>query len=100
MNIEEKRVVVDLIEVLEDISIDERNPERCTKVGADLEGKVKEDHVQILRKNIDVFASSHEDMLGIDPNVITHRLNLCPSDRKNTRLNSSHAIPSRMPSSA
>ena len=45
MNIEEKRVVVDLIEVLEDISIDERNPERCTRVGADLEGRVKKDLV-------------------------------------------------------
>ena len=81
MNIEEKRVVVELIEVLEDISLDERNPERCTRVGADLEGRIKEDLVQFLRKNIDVFAWSHEDMPGIDPNVITHRLNVCPSSK-------------------
>ena len=78
MNIEEKRAVVEPIEVLEDISLDERNPERCTRVGADLEGRIKEDLVQFLRKNIDVFAWSHEDMPGIDPNVITHRLNVCP----------------------
>ena len=81
MNIEEKKVVVEPIEVLEDISLDENNPERCTKVGADLEGRVKEDLVQFLRKNIDVFAWSHEDMPGIDPNVITHRLNVCPSSK-------------------
>ena len=56
MNIEEKRVVVEPIEVLEDISLDENNPERCTRVGADLEGRVKEDLIQFLRKNIDVFA--------------------------------------------
>ena len=36
MNIEEKRIVVEPIEVLEDISLDENNPERCTKVGVDL----------------------------------------------------------------
>ena len=67
--------------MLENISLDENNPERCTKVGADLEGRVKEDLVQFLRKNIDVFAWSHEDMLGIDPNVITHHLNVCPSSK-------------------
>ena len=81
MNIEEKRVVVEPIEVLEDISLDERNPKRCTRVGADLEGRIKEDLVQFLRKNIDIFAWSHEDMAGIDPNVITHRLNVCPSSK-------------------
>ena len=36
MNIEEKRIVVEPIKVLEDISLDENNPERCTKVGVDL----------------------------------------------------------------
>ena len=81
MNIEEKRIVVEPIEVLEDISLDENNPERCTRVWADLEGRVKKDLVQFLRKNIDVFAWSHEDMPGIDPNVITHRLNVCPSSK-------------------
>ena len=32
-----------------------------------------------MKKNIDVFAWNHEDMPGIDPGVITHRLNICPS---------------------
>ena len=45
MNIEEKRVVAEPIEVLEDISLDEDNPERCTRVGADLEEKIKKDLV-------------------------------------------------------
>ena len=40
--------------------------------------KTKEDLVQFLRKNIDVCAWSHEDMPGIDPSVITHRLNVYP----------------------
>ena len=45
MNIEEKRVVVEPTEALVDISLDKNNPERCSRVGADLEGKIKEDLV-------------------------------------------------------
>ena len=66
---------------MEDISLDENNPERCTKVEADLEEKIKKDLVQFLKKNIVVFAWSHEDMPGIDPSVITHCLNVCPSSK-------------------
>ena len=79
LNIEEKRVVVKPTKALADISLDESNPERCTRVGVDLEGKIKEDLVQFEKKNIDVFAWSHKDMPDIDPSVITHRLNVCPS---------------------
>ena len=32
-----------------------------------------------LRNNQDVFAWTHEDMLGIDPSIIVHRLNVSPS---------------------
>ena len=59
--------------------MDESNLERFTRVGADLEEKNKKDLIQFLKKNIDVFAWSYEDMLGIDPSVITDRLNVCPS---------------------
>ena len=79
MNIEEKRVVAEPAEVLEDVSLDETNPERCTRIRADLEGKIKEDLIQFLRKNTNVFAWTHKDMLGIDPSVITHCLNVCLS---------------------
>jgi len=79
MNIKEKRVLAEPIEALEDISLDENNPERCTRVGADLEERTKKDLVRFLKKSIDVFAWSHEDMLGIDLSVITHHLNVCPS---------------------
>ena len=81
MNIEERKLVVEPIEALEDISLDEKNPERCTRVGADLEERIKKDFVCFLRKSIDVFAWSHEDMPGIDPSVITHRLNVYPSSK-------------------
>ena len=79
MNIEEKRIIVEPIETLENTPLDESNLERYTKVGADLEEKTKKDLVQFLKKNIDVFAWSHEDMPGIYPSVITHLLNVSPS---------------------
>ena len=41
INIEERRVVAKPTKALEDISLDENNPEKCTKVGADLEEKIK-----------------------------------------------------------
>ena len=79
MNIEEKRIVAKPTEALKNIPLDESNVKRYTRVGADLEEKTKKDLVQFLKKNIDVFAWSHEDMPGIDPSVITHLLNVSPS---------------------
>ena len=81
MNIEERKIVAKPTEVLEDIPLDENNPERYTKVGADLGKKTKQDLVKFLKKSIDVFAWSHEDMPGIDLGVITHRLNVYPSSK-------------------
>ena len=57
------------------------NPKRCIRVGADLEKKIKKDLIRFLRKSIDVFTWSHEDMPGIDPSVITHSLNVYPSSK-------------------
>ena len=81
MNIEERRIVAEPTETLEDIPLDEDDPRKSTRIGADLEGKIKKGLICFLRKNIDVFAWSHEDMLGIDPIVITHRLNVHPSSK-------------------
>ena len=41
MSIEERRVVVEPIEVLEDIPLDENNLEKYTRIGASMEGKMK-----------------------------------------------------------
>ena len=79
MNIEEKRIVAEPTKALENIPFDESSLKRYTKVGADLEEKNKKDLIQFLKKNIGVFAWSHKDMPGIDPGVITHHLNICPS---------------------
>ena len=79
MSIEERRVVAKPIEMLEDIPLDENDPEKYTRVGVSMEEKTKQDLIQFLKKSIDVFAWSYEDMSGIDPSVITHCLNVHPS---------------------
>ena len=56
MNIEERKVVAEPTEALEDIPLDENNPKRYTRFGADMEKKTKQDLIQFLKKNIDVFA--------------------------------------------
>ena len=81
MNIEERRIMAEPIEALKDILLDEDDPGKSTKIGVDLEGKIKKGLIRFLRENIDVFAWSHEDMPGIDPSVITHRLNVYPSSK-------------------
>jgi hypothetical protein len=34
---------------------------------------------EFLKKNLDVFAWMHEGMPGIDPSIISHRLNIDPA---------------------
>ena len=81
MNIEERRIVAEPTEALEEIPLDEDDPGKSTRIGADLEGEIKKGLICFLRKNIDVFTWSHENMPGINPSVITHRLNVHPSSK-------------------
>ena len=68
MSIEERKVVAEPTEVLQ-----EEDPEKFTKIGTSMKEKAKKDLIQFLRKSINVFTWSHDDMRGIDPSVITHR---------------------------
>ncbi|XP_075645277.1 uncharacterized protein LOC142616282 [Castanea sativa] len=63
MSIDKKRITAEPTEVLEDIPLDENNPEKFTRDGASMEKKSKQDLVQFLKKSLDVFAWSHEDTL-------------------------------------
>ena len=65
--------------MLEDVYLDESNLKKLTRIETSMEEKTKQDLVQFLKKNTDVFTWSHEDMLGINPSAITHRLNVSPS---------------------
>ena len=81
MSIEERRVVAEPTEVLENVLLKEDNLEKFTRIGTSMKEKARKDLIQLLRKSIDVFAWSHDDMPGIDPSVITHRLNVYPSSK-------------------
>ena len=66
------------LEELELVSLDD-DPEHLAYIGSKLTEYLKSLLTQFLRQNIDVFAWKQADMGGIDPTVITHRLNTSPS---------------------
>ena len=65
-------------EELEPVSLDD-NPEHLAYIGSKLAEDLKSLFTQFLRHNRDVFAWKQANMGGIDPTVITHRLNISPS---------------------
>ena len=79
MNIEERRMLVEPIEVLEDVPLDESNSKKFIKIGTSMEEKTKQDLVGFLKRSTNIFSWSHEDIPGIDLSVITYRLNVSPS---------------------
>ena len=54
-------------------------PEHLVYIGSKLVEDIKSPLILFLKKNMEVFAWKQEDMGGIDPTVITHRLNVSPS---------------------
>ena len=67
MCIEEQWTMAEPVEELEEIILDESRP---------ASQPIRQALAAFLKTNQDVFAWSHEDMLGIDPSVIVHRLNV------------------------
>ena len=65
-------------EELEPGSLDD-DPEHLAYIGSKLVEDLKGLLTQFLRQNKDVFPWKQVDMGGIDPTVITHRLNASPS---------------------
>ena len=65
-------------EELEPVSLDD-DPEHLAYIGSKLAEDLKSLLTHFLRQNKDVFAWKQADMEGIDPTVITHRLNVSPS---------------------
>ena len=79
MCIGEQRTTAESVEELEKITLDELRPEQTTRMGTLANPLIRQALVAFLKMNQDVFAWSHEDMPGIDPSVIVHRLNINPS---------------------
>ena len=65
-------------EELEPVSLDD-DPEHLAYIGSKIAEDLKGLLTQFLRHNKDVFAWKQANMRGIDPTVITHRLNVSSS---------------------
>ena len=79
MNIEEHRTAMKPVEKLEEVLLDDSDHERTTKIGTLASPTIRQELTTFLRSNQDVFAWTHDDMPGIDPSVIVHKLNVSPS---------------------
>ena len=77
--IDEQRALAKPVEELEEITLDESKPEQTTKMGTLSSRMVRQALITFLKDNQHVFAWSHENMPGIDPSIIVHRLNVSPS---------------------
>ena len=66
------------LEELEPVSLDD-DPEHLAYIGSKLAEDLKSLLTHFLRQNKDVFVWKQAHMGGIDPTVITHRLNVSPS---------------------
>ena len=65
-------------EDLEPVQLNDQ-PEHLAYIRSKLVEDVKDLLILFLKKNVEVFAWKQEDMGGIDPTVITHKLNVIPS---------------------
>ena len=75
----EQQTMAESVEELEEVVLDESRPRRTTRMGTLASLMIRKDLAGFLRMNQDVFAWSHEDMPGIDPSIIVHRLNVNPA---------------------
>lgn len=77
------------IEELEEIPVDESG--RKVRIGSEPPQQLNKLE-SFLRSSRDVFAWTHEDMLGIDPSVIFHQLNLDQTTKPTKQKRQSFAL--------
>ncbi|KAL0443946.1 UNVERIFIED_CONTAM: hypothetical protein Slati_2117300 [Sesamum latifolium] len=78
---EETPVTVQPVEELLTVELILGDPDKITKIGSKMKEDVREQVINCLRKNKDIFSWTPQDLEGIDPGVITHHLNLDPTIR-------------------
>ena len=77
--IEEKEE--DKVKALEEVELVDKMTTMMTRIGTTLSRKMRSRLVQFLKENLNVFTWSHEDMPGISPRVIEHKLNVNPKKK-------------------
>lgn len=60
------------------VLVDECDQSRVLQVVSKLEVSFREQLIVFLRGNLNIFTRSHAYMVGIDPNMMCHRLNIDP----------------------
>ncbi|KAM2252165.1 hypothetical protein ACFX1S_006713 [Malus domestica] len=68
-------------EELEKVSISKDYSDRMVKIGTTLLSPIQLALIFFLQENIEVFAWSYEDMPGISPDIICHRLSIDPKTK-------------------
>jgi hypothetical protein len=79
MTIDEGQRLVEPTEELEVVVLDDEKLNKTTNIGTRLDGRLRESIIKFLKGNLDVFAWTHDNMPGIDPSTICHKLNVNPS---------------------
>ncbi|KAL0446142.1 UNVERIFIED_CONTAM: Pro-Pol polyprotein [Sesamum latifolium] len=77
----ETPATVQPVEELITVELTPGDPGKVTKIGSKITDDVRDQVVNCLRKDKDIFAWTPQDLEGIDPSVITQHLNLDPSIR-------------------
>jgi len=65
-------------EKLETVNLGEEGEEKHVKIGVSMTKEMQEQLYLLLREFKDVYAWSYQDMPGLDPDVVQHRLPLKP----------------------
>ena len=78
LNIEERKVTIEPTGYLEEISLNDDTHGWTTRIGTQADPSVPKKLALFLKSNQDVFTWSHEDMSGISPGTMVHKL-VCPS---------------------
>ena len=69
------------VATLETMELVDGEPMKTTKVRMTMSSNTKKKLVQFLKENLDIFAWNHEDMLGISPEIIKHKLDVDPEKK-------------------
>ena len=67
-----------MVEALEIMILTKNETTKTTRIETTLGPEMRTRLIQFLKENLAVFAWSHEDMLGISPKVVQHKLNVNP----------------------
>ena len=67
-----------MVEALEIVILTKNETTKTARIEMTLGPEMRTRLIQFLKKNLDIFAWSHEDMSGISPKVIQHKLNVNP----------------------